>query len=704
MVNDVHPSNTDRSISGLKRDRKLLLEEIERIAEYNVKWRGIQNSASTEDAVRDAARAIENNEAFLAQRRVLVDEIDSYIASVTLTAKVRRIYFMDIPLANKLYGNGAVEIEGSAIRLRFSPNLITRSTGGECTITAGEVTNLTQNNLSFDFTVAKLGQFTVELTSKAHFFKLQERLLAYCSDEEKAEQVAKEDFQQRVKPVEKPSATWCLLTLNILVFGLMLLQGYGIFSSESVLAVQWGANFGPLTLGGEWWRLVAAMFLHFGIIHLSMNMLLLYQNSIVESLFGTKNYLLIFLISGVAGNLVSLWYNPWKIGAGASGAIFGLCGSVTALALVARLHLPYEFKRLLIKSFMFFFVINGAVAYFVPQIDLAAHIGGFIAGLALGALFSESIFKEVASKSDIRTSFYALSGLAGFCTLTYFGIYLDEKMQSERPIQLGNFYLFEARSASAKKDYKSALNFAKLSSDLENRGAPNLVGYLIDNGLGVETNRHEAIEWFKLGAQRGDPWATENLAYAYAEERPRKVSEYDVLKLFIDAARLGKSGVFNEIQIRIINFSAIGPEGYANLKSIAAYVDTLASEQSPSMLGLKGWMVFSGFGYPQSNVEGERLIQKAFDLGDARSAEVLGLIYQMGKNRPKNSQVAFEFFSIGAKRGDSRSMYRLGIAYRDGLGVSQDKEQAIFWFKKATSLGESSARTELDALTSLAKE
>ncbi len=93
--------------------------------------------------------------------------------------------------------------------------------------------------------------------------------------------------------------------------------------------LNWGANWGPLTTAGEWWRILTACFLHFGIVHLLCNMYaLLLAGLLAERLFGNWFYLAIYIGTGLASSLTSLWWHPELICAGASGAIFGVYGAL----------------------------------------------------------------------------------------------------------------------------------------------------------------------------------------------------------------------------------------------------------------------------------------------------------------------------------------------------------------------------------------
>ena len=101
--------------------------------------------------------------------------------------------------------------------------------------------------------------------------------------------------------------TFGLAGLNIAIFAVMVFFGAGLWHSSSEVPLAWGANFGPATQDGQWWRLGSAMFLHFGLIHLAMNMLALWDaGRLVERMYGSVRFGLLYLSAGVGGNLLSL--------------------------------------------------------------------------------------------------------------------------------------------------------------------------------------------------------------------------------------------------------------------------------------------------------------------------------------------------------------------------------------------------------------
>src|SRR5215813_2607349 len=114
--------------------------------------------------------------------------------------------------------------------------------------------------------------------------------------------------------------TWAIIAINILIFAFMVIRGVSLFSPTAESVLSWGADYGPYTLGGQWWRMFASMFLHLGIIHLAFNMLVLANiGMFMESLCGRVSYLILYVVAGLGGDAASLVWHPTTVSAGASG-------------------------------------------------------------------------------------------------------------------------------------------------------------------------------------------------------------------------------------------------------------------------------------------------------------------------------------------------------------------------------------------------
>lgn len=193
----------------------------------------------------------------------------------------------------------------------------------------------------------------------------------------------------RSRPAQVPVTT-ALLAANVLVFVLMLFAGAGWWHTTNGVQLAWGANFGPATQDGQWWRLFTAMFVHFGVVHLSMNMFALWDvGRLVECVYGRGRMVLLYVASGMVGNLVSLVVQGnAAVSAGASGAIFSLYGALLVFLWRERRQVhPAEFRWLFGGAMLFTLLIFG-MGYVVHGIDNSAHGGGLLAGAVMARIFA----------------------------------------------------------------------------------------------------------------------------------------------------------------------------------------------------------------------------------------------------------------------------------------------------------------------------
>jgi rhomboid protease GluP len=178
----------------------------------------------------------------------------------------------------------------------------------------------------------------------------------------------------------QPRATYALLAINILVFLAMTLAGG---STNTIVLVLFGAKVNQLIVAGQVWRLLTSIFLHIGLMHLLFNSYALFLLGIeVERLYGTPRFLAIYLLAGLWGSLASFAFSP-HISAGASGAIFGLLGTLVAFFLRHR-EMFGEFGRQRLMSLLGVAGLNLFFGFTVPGIDNFAHLGGLISGALLG--------------------------------------------------------------------------------------------------------------------------------------------------------------------------------------------------------------------------------------------------------------------------------------------------------------------------------
>lgn len=185
------------------------------------------------------------------------------------------------------------------------------------------------------------------------------------------------------KKLGDSKVTRALIIVNIIVFAIMTLNG-GTQNTENL--VRFGAVFKPYIAAGQWWRLFTAAFIHIGFMHILFNMYFLYQlGPTFEMLYGSRNFLIIYLVSGIIGNLVSFAFgSPGTVSAGASTSLYGIFG------LALGIMLNYKNDAMLANfgaSFLSVIAINVIYSLISPNVGILGHFGGLVGGLLLSGIF-----------------------------------------------------------------------------------------------------------------------------------------------------------------------------------------------------------------------------------------------------------------------------------------------------------------------------
>ena len=231
-----------------------------------------------------------------------------------------------------------------------------------------------------------------------------------------------------------------------MVFLTMVLHHISPISPTPEQLRDWGAdNAGAVLILGQWWRIVTAMFVHVGIIHLATNMWCLWNLGLLaEPLMGSAGVIAVYILTGAAGNLLSNLFNWWSFypdlvkyrdlavfpsGAGASGAVFGIAGALIVLMKSKHLPVPPAELRKLRKSVIYFAAINLAIGFSVNfgshltglSIDNMAHLGGFSCGL----LFAAPMVPRIGSSKPVFRARLSVAVTMVVAILVLFGFYLS---------------------------------------------------------------------------------------------------------------------------------------------------------------------------------------------------------------------------------------------------------------------------------------
>ncbi len=210
-----------------------------------------------------------------------------------------------------------------------------------------------------------------------------------------------------------PKVSVALIVLNLAAFAITAARGSGWVVPDPDKLVAMGGNLPALTLHGEPWRLLTAMFLHAGLIHVFMNMLCLWGGGqSAEFMFGRRSFLAIYLSAGLVGGITSAARGTMIVSVGASGAVFGVFGAILAYLIAHRAQLEPTVRARRMKSLMSFVGINLLVGISVSGVDLAAHIGGFATGFLIAVVAERGLDLNDRARSMARRLPRMLIGLA----------------------------------------------------------------------------------------------------------------------------------------------------------------------------------------------------------------------------------------------------------------------------------------------------
>jgi rhomboid protease GluP len=237
----------------------------------------------------------------------------------------------------------------------------------------------------------------VQCGRKLPAFSFGNKLCQWCVQHQAAQRGEVSPIQR----IESPSwaqrqsgsmlVTQIIFGLNVAVFVGMLLAGVQMLGNPSAQdLVRFGANFGPYTVSGQWWRLLSCIFIHGGLLHIAFNMWCLWDlGRLAESIYGHWMFAAVYLISGLAGSLGSIFWNPLTLSVGASGAIFGIAGALIASFYLGEFSLPKAAMSGMLRSVMLFVGYNLFFGAIAARTDNAAHVGGLLMGLLMGALIAK---------------------------------------------------------------------------------------------------------------------------------------------------------------------------------------------------------------------------------------------------------------------------------------------------------------------------
>lgn len=306
-----------------------LAQEVATIQNYNRQWLEIQENAETEERRIEAINAIKTNNDLIGEKtfhlneilqgrnpfatqEVVPEPVTELLPDLNVLAKIYKVRYFNFPFEWALYRSSSISVTESEVMLQLSSRRFSTAEHGLVIIAKGQIASVDSDGVEVKIQTEAHEKYTLWATDQHAAAYLRYRLQAFLSD--KAAQIANENRTFYDQTIEGNTTAWVtplLITINVAVFVLMMTKGYGVFSPDVQLASDWGANDGSLTLNGEWWRIVTSMFLHYGVLHLLLNMNLLWiSGPLIERIFGSTRFLFLYFYAGVIGAIVSLWYSP----------------------------------------------------------------------------------------------------------------------------------------------------------------------------------------------------------------------------------------------------------------------------------------------------------------------------------------------------------------------------------------------------------
>ena len=307
-------------------------------------------------------------------------------------------------------------------------------------------------------------------------------------------------------------ATYSLVAINVAVFIAMIASGISWFDPDTDQVLHWGANYGPDTLSGQYWRVITSMFIHFGVIHIAANMVCLWSlGRLAEKFLGAWTLTSIYLATGVGGALLSLSWDPMRVSAGASGAIFGIAGTLITVLYYGKLSLePAQVRHLL--GYVVRFSLLNLLFGLKSHVDNMAHLGGLVTGLVIG-LFLARTFNSVPEERGTLRRNILIASAAVLLVL-----FVPVARAKQYAVDLG-----KGLNAYDKKDYASAINFLQRYTAAQPQDSYGHA--LLGASLQSQSRLDEAVVEYEKGLSVSpDYWYIQiNLANLYLyQKKPEK--------------------------------------------------------------------------------------------------------------------------------------------------------------------------------------
>lgn len=452
---------------------------------------------------------------------------------------------------------------------RYDQEITVQASAGAITVTSkmihGEAFDMMGRNKKFlnDFTTALEKVRSTANEQQIETWKEKVVGLKGATIREAQEQARQSAEVDRVMNLSKGNmnVTYVIIGINVLVFLAMVFSGVSFMEPSGLDIIRWGANYSPLTLSGDWWRLITCVFVHVGIIHILFNMYALYIIGVyLEPMLGKVRYTVAYLATGIFASLASIWWHSDPVpSAGASGAIFGMYG--VFLALLSTKLIPGQVRNKLLQSIAIFVGYN-LVYGMKSGVDNSAHVGGLLSGVVIGYLYFISLKgKRENKKSPVIAGFVAVLAVAA----AY--LYLEQHTVSASERNMAQQTLSDVKFKDAQKFVDQYNSFV----DMQDTALAPLkdTTQLMDATLANKLENISLPEW-----NRAEKLVNEMKTYDVSENYKNKLS---IMEQYVEL-RKQQIGLLKEY----INDN--GPQTEQALKNMNEKIDSTVEKMNAIQL------------------------------------------------------------------------------------------------------------------------
>jgi rhomboid protease GluP len=456
-----------------------------------------------------------------------------------------------------------------------------------------------------------------------------------------------------------------LVLVNLVVFTIMVASGVGFLSPSGLELLVWGADYGPKTTSGEWYRLWSSNYLHAGIIHIAFNMWILVDaGRRIERMVGSFGFFVMYTVSGILGSVASIAVNPAVISVGASGAVFGVFGCL--LAVIARQRNTLELSALkpIARNAAVFIGFNVLFGLQMEGIDLAAHIGGLVAGFLCGLILAIPLEESATKKRTPR----ALALIAAGTAFTMGSAFL-------LPRDMADFWGEFQRFVDVEEEVVAIESEMVNSGELSDEEYARMITEQILSRWRQATKQLENVDLSQASTEQQDIHSR-LITYAHLRAEAWQltadgVTENDYGKL--SAARIKQAEALAHIEQK----DFVPPPTILEAMEAACQGGDAGSCESAGM------MLATGNGSSPDAAKARILYDKACNGGSTTGCASLGLMFANGEGGTKDPTKARSLYEKACLNGSSMACNNLGQMWEAGNGATKDLTKARQFYEKA---------------------